>query len=134
MEGFSNFIYEELFMLKEEYSATLPTSPSASNVHKLAVITGGISEEEKALLEDILSALNLDKEDIFNADEVMVEKSDKWLIFGESFELKSVHLEFYHPTKIDNSTFVLAHPLSVLRESQNEKKNLWNSLKKLFGI
>ena len=136
MEDFSNFIHEELFILKEESSPAQTTSPSPQeNIeHKLAVIAGEISEEENILLGNILSALKLDEKDIFKANEVIDGKSDKWLIFGESYEMESVHLEFYKPTKIGNSTFVLAQPLTILYESQNEKQNLWSSLKELFGI
>jgi len=136
MEDFSNFIHEELFILSEESSPTQTTSPSLQeNIeYKLAVIAGEMSEEENILLGNILSALKLDEQDIFKTSEVIDGKSDRWLIFGESFELKSVHLEFYRPTKIGNRTFVLAQPLTILRESQNEKQNLWSSLKELFGM
>ena len=134
MEDFSKFIHEEIFILNEEIAVAQSLNRQTPEACKLAVITGDISEEENLLLKNILSALKLDEKDILKVSEVMNGKCSKWLIFGASYQIESRILTSYQPIKIGESTFVLAQPLSVLRESQEEKQKLWNSLKSLFGI
>ncbi|MCP4459278.1 MAG: hypothetical protein GY816_14850 [Cytophagales bacterium] len=134
MEDLSNFITEEIFILKDETVTLEPVKTTGSATSKLAVISGDISEEESILLGNILSALKLNEGDISHIGKIIEEVSDKWLIFAQSYEVKSIELDFYKPTRIGNGTYVLAQPLSVLRESKEEKQNLWSSLKELFDI
>jgi len=132
MEDFSDFIHEELFLIdtkeeKEEMSTDLNTKKT----YKLGVMVTNTSGEDEILLEKILSALKLDSSEILIATTYQSTKSNRWIVFAESFNLESTTLEFYQPCKIKETTFVLAQPLSKLHESQEEKQKLWNVLKVL---
>lgn len=116
MEDFSNFIHEEIFLI---------------DTYRLAVVANNPSDKDKILLDKILTALKLDTSEILIATTYQPGKSNRWVIFAESFQLESVTLEFYQPCKIDKTTFVLAQPLPELHESQEGKQKLWNVLKVL---
>ncbi len=135
MEDYSDFITEEIFLLDIIPSVKNDTKEhSESATYSLSAITGYISKEEKNLLENILSALKLPNKDVLRADEVNIELCQKWIIFDTSYQVGTTQLDFNKPTEIQNTTYILAKPLSVLLKSQEEKLKLWEALKELFEI
>ena len=134
MEDFSNFITEEIFIIGNDSKNDSESGKPASFDHKLAVIAGDISDQESDLLNNILSALNFEDKDIIRTQEIDRDSSKIWLIFSDTYQVESEVLNFNHPTQLGNNTFLLAQPLSTLRESQQEKQKLWNALKQLFNV
>jgi len=135
MEDFSNFITEEIFILNED-TPTLSKveNPTIQESYKLGIVAGDIAEEEKVLLGNILDALKVEKEDILQGEEVQLEKSNRWIIFATNYVMNSVSLEYYKPTTIQTASVLLAQPLSMLRDSQEQKQKLWKALKQLFDM
>jgi len=135
MEDFSNFIHEEIFIINED----VPTSSKVENStsqesYKLGIVAGDLAEEEMVLLGNILDALKVEKKDILHGEEVQLEKSNRWIIFATSYVMNSVSLAHYKPTTIQTASVLLAQPLSMLRDSQEQKQKLWKALQELFNM
>ena len=108
------------------------------------IIENEINEEEENLLNNILSSVNLSKDDsnIVNKNldpedfenKLQNIQSSKVISFGVT-STKSRLLDIqtkYAPTTVESNTVIIADTLSELESNRELKKMLWNSLKMVF--
>ncbi len=143
MKDFSKFIHEEIFMIKDsepskKMSSVKPSSESPTmqnnKNYKLGIIGDAPSVEDQEQLDKILGALQISNEEKVNANSAKKDLCNKWLIFSDDYQVNNTPINHYTIFNQEGVSYILAHPLSSLRNSNEQKQQLWNTLKELFGL
>ncbi|WP_019990390.1 hypothetical protein [Rudanella lutea] len=116
--------------------------------HKVLILADeDLAPSDLLFLEKILKAVNLDVNgvDLLNvygvadvnfADVLRHKYIHHFITFGVPF--KRINLDImmdrYQPIRFDGITFLMADSLPVIEADQNLKRQLWNSLKRVFEI
>ncbi|KAB7731192.1 hypothetical protein F5984_10325 [Rudanella paleaurantiibacter] len=116
--------------------------------HKVLILADeDLAPSDLLFLEKILKAVNLDVNGVdllnvygvadVNFAEVLRHKYiHHFITFGVPF--KRINLDImmdrYQPIRFDGITFLMADSLPVIEADQNLKRQLWNSLKRVFEI
>ena len=156
----AEFLEQEIYLIKEgktEYQNPQIESENEFMVREneieysgsnsggvIIIVDENISEEEMTLLDNVLSSINLTRDEVAlirsddNFDSYMSQLSDiestKILSLGIT-SVKSRLLDIqtkYAPTTIEGRTVIIADSLSLLNENIHLKRKLWNTLKKVF--
>ncbi len=108
---------------------------------------GSLNNDERSLLQKILSAVKLSEDDVFIANLndiqqvsfnsfISQNKFDKLLFFGIEPKQLDWHIEVlpYQKTYFMEKDVLFAESLSVLKANEASKKKLWVQLQTIFSI
>jgi len=132
MENLAHFIHEEIFLVNDAAKASSP--PIATTpLNKLGIVAADLNADDEQLLNDILKAIKMDRQEVILAQEP-TESSRLWLIFSEVHTVDGTQIRPTIKVELKSKRLILAHPLKVLRDSKQEKAALWLILKEEFGL
>ncbi len=119
---------------EKETPAPVKAEPTPRPSYTFAVIAQALPESERELLGKILAAVGQDIAAVHLAinPETIDFDYEKLLIFGDS-KLTETPSQFY---VVDGpgTKILRSKPLHVVAQSRQEKTQLWEALKKWFGI
>lgn len=116
--------------------------------HKVLLLADeDLSPSDLLFLEKILKAVNLDLEgvDLLNVygvsdvDFAAILRNkyiNHFITFGVPFQRINldIMMDRYHPIRFDGITFLMADSLPVIEANPTLKRQLWNSLKRVFEL
>jgi DNA polymerase III psi subunit len=148
MEYLKYFITEEIYILPPKADVTpelnvspetnhdpAPRSPDVkpdSPEYPASIISHELNDDDKKLLNDILTAVKLDPKKVQHINAYKDISADMVIIFGSFPELQS--LPRYQIVAEDTKEILLADELSIIARDVSKKKLLWASLKEMFRI
>jgi hypothetical protein len=123
-----------------------PSLPTLTLKHKVLILTEVISDNEKAFLAKILTAvgLSLDQIDLLELSKIqtidyqsfiMQNKTKKFISFGVGLGKLdwSILLNLYQIKNVVGVDFLLSDELRIVEADLTLKKALWTSLKQMFS-
>lgn len=126
--------------------AVKPSHPTLTLKHNVLVLTASISDNEKAFLAKILTAvgLSLDQIDLLELSKIqtidyqsfiMQNKTKKFISFGVGLGKLdwNILLNLYQIKNVVGVDFLLSDELRIVEADLNLKKALWSSLKQMFS-
>ena len=138
-------IVQEKTTLPKEEIAKL-SRPTVALKHKVLVLTESISDNEKAFLAKILTAigLSLDQIDLLELriiqtidyqSFIIQNKTKKFISFGVGLGKMdwNILLNLYQIKNVVGVDFLLSDELRIVEADLNLKKALWTSLKQMFS-
>ncbi len=137
-------VQEKVAPSKDEISK--PARPTLTLKHKVLVLTEAISDNEKAFLAKILTAvgLSLDQIDLLELSKVQTidyqsfiiqNKTKKFISFGVGLGKLdwNILLNLYQIKNEVGVDFLLSDELRIVEADLTLKKALWSSLKQMFS-
>lgn len=119
-------INEEIYVIGEaQHKQGSSSSVDNTNIVPVAFIHNTDDREELELLSKIIAACNLSSKDYKIFKEGEDEPFEKGIIFTESADI------YYQVTTGPIGQVINSKPLSILKDSKDEKTKLWEVLKVL---
>lgn len=141
------FSPDELIFLAPEHAASdFSSGHFARRIWVLSISEPSLSAFNKAFLDKVLAAanLNLEKDTMFAeipvsepvhfSTDLKRKMPEQVLVFGLRPAQIGLNIEapFYRPIDFYGTTWLFADALSVLEPDKNKKGQLWSALKQMF--
>ena len=129
------FITEELFNVKEGDTIEKPVPETEGHI-SIAVLTNPLSDIQLALLQKILSSVNIDINsiEIIYSEEDLVFSFDKLLIFGTNISSTFENYPLFKVESYGKGEILISKAINELEASKEDKMRLWQALKSWFKI
>lgn len=145
MEYLKHFITEEIYILPQKVDAApseqlssdkdnipITTAKSQSGNYPATIICNKLNDDDKKLLDGILSAVKLDPKKVQLINTYENISAEKVLIFGNFPELKSISR--YQPVKHEGKSILIADELGEIQQEVSKKQMLWKALQRMFSL
>ncbi len=138
MEDFSSFIHEELFLIDAPSVKVQADDSKGAEANqevsgcRLGIISIDENEEDRQLLEKILSAISVQKNEVF-FNESIDSRIGTWLVFSETLSFIDETIQHFSISEVNGTILITSKSLKTLRNSIEDKGKLWGLLKGHFN-